>query len=48
MIVFYANVSFPDYTNPCFSDAKLTSKSEMLKDYRNWSKMFPKISSSSI
>lgn len=42
MIVFYANVSFPDYTNPCFSDAKLTSKSEMLKDYRNWSKMFPK------
>lgn len=42
MIVFYANVSFPDYTNPCFSDAKLTSKAEMLKDYHNWSKMFPK------
>lgn len=42
MIVFYANMSFPDYTNPCFSDAKLTSKSAMLKDYRNWSKMFPK------
>ena len=30
MIVFYANVSFPDYTNPCFSDAKLTNKKEML------------------
>lgn len=42
MIVFYANVSFPDYTNPCFSDAKLTNKKEMLKNYRNWSKMFPK------
>ena len=42
MIVFYANVSFPDYTNPCFSDAKLTNKKERLKNYRNWSKMFPK------
>ena len=42
MIVFYANVSFPDYTNPCFSDAKLTNKKEMLKNYRSWSKMFPK------
>lgn len=42
MIVFYTNVSFPDYTNPCFSDAKLTNKKEMLKNYRNWSKMFPK------
>ena len=42
MIVFYANISFPDYTNPCFSDAKLTNKKEMLKNYRSWSKMFPK------
>ena len=23
MIAFYANICFPDYTNPCFSDAKL-------------------------
>lgn len=26
MIMFYANISFPDYTNPCFSDAKITEK----------------------
>ena len=31
MIMFYANISFPDYTNPCFSDAKLTTKKEMVK-----------------
>lgn len=41
MIVFYANISFPDYTNPLFSDAKLTTKSNMLKNYRLWSKIFP-------
>ena len=23
MIEFYANICFPDYSNPCFSDAKL-------------------------
>ena len=42
MIMFYANISFPDYTNPCFSDAKITEKKEMLKNYREWSKLFPK------
>lgn len=41
MIMFYLNISFPDYTNPCFSDAKLTDKREMLKNYREWSKMYP-------
>lgn len=41
MIEFYANICFPDYTNPCFSDAKITNKKAMLKDYRNWSKIFP-------
>ena len=41
MIMFYANISFPDYTNPCFSDAKLTNKKEMLGNYRSWSKLFP-------
>lgn len=40
--MFYANISFPDYTNPCFSDAKITEKKEMLKNYRAWSKLFPK------
>lgn len=42
MIVFYANITFPDYTNPCFSDAKITNKEQMLKDYTKWSKLFPK------
>lgn len=42
MIVFYANISFPDYTNPCFSDAKLTTRSEMVKNYKEWSKLYPK------
>ena len=42
MIMFYANISFPDYTNPCFSDAKLTTKKEMVKNYKSWSKLFPK------
>src|SRR3712207_9344640 len=41
MIMFYMNISFPDYTNPCFSDAKLTTKKEMLKNYRDWHKLFP-------
>ena len=31
-----------DYTNPCFSDAKLTTKKEMVKNYKSWSKLFPK------
>ena len=41
MIVFYMNISFPDYTNPCFSDAKLTTKREMIKNYKDWHKLFP-------
>ncbi|NDW09640.1 heparin-sulfate lyase HepC [Dysgonomonas sp. 520] len=41
MIVFYFNICFPDYSNPCFSDAKATKKEEMVKHYKNWSKVFP-------
>lgn len=41
MIMFYMNICFPDYTNPCFSDAKITAKKEMLKNYRRWAKLFP-------
>ncbi len=41
MIVFYANICFPDYTNPLFSDAKLTGKRDMLRHYRKWSDIFP-------
>lgn len=41
MIMFYANISFPDYTNPCFSDAKLVKKKEMVNNFKKWSKLFP-------
>lgn len=41
MIEFYAEICYPDYSNPCFSDAKLTPKKEVLKDYKAWSKLFP-------
>ena len=41
MIMFYANICYPDYTNPCFSDAKLTKKNNMLKNYRKWLMTFP-------
>lgn len=42
MIVFYANICFPDYTNPCFSDAKLGEKPAEMKNYKEWRKLFPK------
>ncbi len=41
MIVFYLNICFPDYTNPCFSDAKLGDKKSELKNYKDWIKLFP-------
>ena len=41
MIMFYMNICFPDYTNPCFSDAKITNKKYMLKTYKRWLKTFP-------
>lgn len=31
MIVFYYNICYPDYTNPCFSDAKRRGKEPKLK-----------------
>ena len=41
MIMFYANISYPDYTNPCFSDARLVSKKNMINAFKNWSRIFP-------
>lgn len=41
MIMFYANISYPDYTNPCFSDARLVSKDNMIKSFKQWSRIFP-------
>ena len=41
MILFYTDIIFPDYTNPCFSDAKITNRKTMLNNYRKWQKVFP-------
>lgn len=41
MIMFYGNLCFPDYENPCFSDAKIIDKTEMLRNYRRWSVVYP-------
>lgn len=41
MIEFYANICFPDYTNPCFSDAKLGDYQSELANYRDWIALFP-------
>lgn len=41
MILATINTSFPNYLNPCFSDAKLVTKSEMIKNYKAWLKVFP-------
>ncbi len=42
MIEFYLNICFPDYSNPCFSDAKLTPKKEVMSQIKDWSRLFPK------
>lgn len=41
MIEFYTNICFPDYSNPCFSDAKLGERREEIKNYKDWLKIFP-------
>ncbi|TCC99399.1 heparin-sulfate lyase HepC [Pedobacter hiemivivus] len=41
MIIALTNFSFPDYSYPMFGDAKLTGKSEMQKEYKDWLQVFP-------
>lgn len=41
MIEFYTNICFPDYSNPCFSDAKLGTRSAEIRNYKDWLKIFP-------
>ena len=41
MIVFYMNLCYPDYTNPCFSDAKRGNPRVEQGYYRDWLKLFP-------
>jgi heparan-sulfate lyase len=42
MIIALADFSFPDYSYPMFGDAKLAKKDEMLKQYKEWRKVYPK------
>ena len=41
MIEFYSNIGLPDYSNPCFSDAKRGERSEEIRNYKDWLKIFP-------
>lgn len=41
MIMFYMNVCYPDYTNPCFSDAKRGNPETERANYKEWHKLFP-------
>ncbi len=41
MVMWYFNIMFPDCTNPCFSDAKITDKNEMKKHFKQWAEVFP-------
>lgn len=41
MIEFYSNICFPDYSNPCFSDAKLGDRPAEIQNYKDWLKLFP-------
>lgn len=41
MIEFYSNICFPDYGNPCFSDAKLVEREDIIRNYKEWLKIFP-------
>ncbi|WP_300797848.1 heparin-sulfate lyase HepC [uncultured Alistipes sp.] len=41
MITVHMNYSFPDYTVPMFSDAKLHDRTSVLPSYREWTEVFP-------
>lgn len=41
MIEFYSNICFPDYSNPCFSDAKMGDRPDEIRNYREWLRLFP-------
>lgn len=41
MIVFYINLCYPDYTNPCFSDAKRGNPKAEIQNYKDWALLFP-------
>ncbi len=41
MIVFHFNITYPDYSSTCFSDAKLRDKRSEIRNYTSWSEIFP-------
>lgn len=41
MIEFYTNICFPDYSNPCFSDAKMGDRPAEIRNYQEWLRIFP-------
>lgn len=41
MIEVVMNTNFPDYTYPLFSDSRLVDKANMLKNFREFAKLFP-------
>ncbi|WP_154647936.1 heparin-sulfate lyase HepC [Pedobacter arcticus] len=41
MMMAVVEFSFPDYSHPMFSDSWLTSKSVMMKNFKDWSSVYP-------
>lgn len=41
MMMFSINTYFPDYTFPCFSDAKRAKPFSLVRNYQRWSELFP-------
>jgi heparan-sulfate lyase len=41
MIMAVIDISFPDYTMPCFSDAKAVNKRLMVNNFKDWTTLFP-------
>lgn len=41
MIQFAMNTYFPDYTFPCFSDARRAEPFSLVRNFQRWSKLFP-------
>lgn len=42
MIEVVVNTTFPDYSNPLFSDAKESDKSSLIRNLKKWSKVYPR------
>lgn len=41
MMMAVVNFSFPDYSHPMFSDSWLTTKSVMMRNFKDWSSVYP-------